>query len=214
MINRSVIAEFVRLLKRIADEHDRAKCAQLRRSLSYEPGTCFEVMPYLGPIIGKIHSEQDKRAVYLVAGWYGLWRSKVSGDSWLYPYEGLPFGRAMRSSLSADSFNVKKNEEKNIARLLNLDASGLEILVPLIIGKIARYPYIFINWGQLLEDVASWGEGSSWSPPDASRNWIHPSRRWAEDFWKSRISNPSNNDSNDLGTEKSLLLTVQKDIVV
>lgn len=214
MINRSVVAEFVRLLKRIADGNDRAKCAQLRRSLSYEPGTYFEVMPYLGPIIGKLYSEQDKRAVYLVAGWYGLWRSKVSGDSWLFSCEGLPFGRAMRSSLRNDGVNVKRSEEKNIARLLNLDASGLKILVPLMIGKIARHPYIFIDWGQLLEDVANWGEGSSWSPPDASRNWIHPSRRWAEDFWKPRIFNPSNNDSNDLDTEKLLLLTDQKDIAV
>ena len=214
MMDRSVVNSFVSMLRRIAEEHDRAKCAQLRRSLSYDPGTYFEVSPYLVPIVAKCNSEEEKRAVYLVAGCYGLWRGKITSDPWCFSEYGLSFGQAMQTALYNESKAVKESEGRRIAKFLNLDAVGLETFLPLMLGRIAKVPGLSVDWGELLEDVASWGEGSSWSPPRASSKWIHPSRRWAEDFWAPKIFNPSKNASADRDMERQSFVTDQKDIAV
>ena len=185
MITKFTENEFLDTLARIARSHDRAACAQLRRSLSYEPGEDTSIHRHLGHIASGL-GDAEQRAVYVVGGWYGLWRSKISGDTWAFDrYGGLTLGRALRRVMARGNNAVKQSEERRVARLLNLDSTGMETLVPQMIARIASVRGLHLDWGLLLRDVAQWGEGSSWVPPEAPPGWVHPSRRWAQDFWSS-----------------------------
>jgi hypothetical protein len=120
--------------------------------------------------------------MFLVAGWYGLWRQKRSGDDWSFSHEkAQKFGYAMRAALIGENKDARAGLERHLGRLLSADDDGMAALMPRMVERMAKERNVYIDWGSLLYDVANWGGGPIWVGEGHGRR--HPSKEWAKQFW-------------------------------
>lgn len=120
--------------------------AELRRSLSFDPGTYPKAFGYVEPWVQNSQLDDSRRkAYYLIAGLWALhWREDMERGGSSLGKACLLF-RNQTDSLSTD------------ARLINLLEADEEQLPNRLRQMISLLKEIPIDFKQLLEDVILWG---------------------------------------------------------
>lgn len=139
-------------------EADTAVVANLRRSLSSDPGADTRVFPLVEPWLGGITNGR-RAAVYLAAGLWALSQRRTSGS-------GVPLAQAMRRTASNTS------AEQRFTRLLDADRDELQWRLRQAI-TLLNSTNTAIDWPQLLDDLLRWESPSRFVQA-----------RWARQFWQ------------------------------
>lgn len=165
---------FIDYLQRLA-ESNRGALAELRRSLTFAPGTAPRVFPYVEPFIAADeHPDSARRqAHYLVAGFYALHPQQ----------QGVTLAKAM--GILYRKQELSPSIESRFIALLESDSETLcEPLRHCI--TLLRSHELAIDYHSLLRDLIDW------------LNPVYPERldklrrRWATDFY--RIATTSDSD--------------------
>lgn len=152
--------QFFEALTRRA-EGDTAVVANLRRSLSHDPGTFAGVFPYIEPFTQNL-SAGDRRTVYLVAGLWAQAHRRESGAPLTLP------AAMQRLAQSSGSNSV----ESRMVALLDADPDELVWRMRHAIGLTAAAG-LALDWPALLADLLRWNATTR-----------HVQQRWAREFWR------------------------------
>lgn len=149
---------------------NRGAMAELRRSLSHEPGTHVGAFPYVERHAGTRHAHDAyRKALYLVAGLFALHPEQQGGHSFAAAYGRL--GEQRKRSQKSDGI------ERRFIALLSADADSLPAhlrqAVALLVADDIPFDYV-----RLLNDVAIWLDPRRLDRLDVIR------QRWAQDFYR------------------------------
>ncbi|MGL5408640.1 MAG: type I-E CRISPR-associated protein Cse2/CasB [Shewanella sp.] len=165
---------FLDHLQRLA-QSNRGALAELRRSLTFAPGTVPRTFPYVEPFIAKNeHSESARRqSHYLVAGLFAL-----------HPeHSEVTLAKAM-GNLYCKQENSLSIEKRFIA-LLECDSESLAEPLRHCV-TLLRSHGMAINYQSLLLDLTDWLNPTRLERLDQLR------RRWATDFYRTTSQTNSN----------------------
>lgn len=156
---------FIDHLDRMRDQN-RGAFAELRRSLSFAPGTYPPAYPYVERfVVSESNANHPYRqALYLVAGLFAL-----------HPQAG-------RKSLASNLGELMRNRdsesiEKRFIALLGADPENLPNYLRQIITLLAA-DGLGVNYGSLLSDLGRWLNPYDIEARDKVR------QRWARDFYR------------------------------
>lgn len=150
-------AAFFDYLGRRADG-DTSVIANLRRSLSVEPGTDTRVFSLVEPWLGDA-SARRRAIIYLAAGLWALAQRRTAGS-------GVPLAQALRAIASNTSAELR------FTRLLDADVDELPWRLRQSI-TLLNSTGTAINWPELLDDLLRW---------DAPSRSVQT--RWARQYWR------------------------------
>ena len=149
---------------------NRGAMAELRRSLSHEPGVHVAAFPYVERYAGTRHAlDSYRRALYLLAGLFALHPDQQKGHSFAAAYGGLSEQR----SRSDKSDGI----ERRFIALLSADAQGLPAHIRQAVSLLAADNIAF-DYIRLLGDLAIWLDPRKLDRLDNVR------QRWAQDFYR------------------------------
>ena len=148
--------KFFAYLNRRADA-DTSVIANLRRSLSSDPGNDTRVFYLVEPWLGDA-SLNRRRTIYLAAGLWALAQRRTSGA-------GLPVAQALQRISKIPSAELR------FIRLLDADRDELQWRLRQAI-TVLNASGIAVDWPQLLDDLLWWD-----SPSRSVQT------RWARQFW-------------------------------
>jgi len=154
---------------------DRQACAELRRSLSFQPGTYPRAYPYVEPFINRT---TDRHWFYLVAGLFAL--SQQGSAPGVLPSNGgtdrgMSLGKAA-ARLYAERESSPSIEHRFIA-LLDADSEQLPHRLRQMVSLL-RAEELALDWGRLLDDLLGW---------EHEQRYVQ--QRWAREFY--RASQPT-----------------------
>jgi len=149
---------------------NRGAMAELRRSLSHEPGAHVAAFPYVERYAGNRHAlDAYRKALYLVAGLFALHPEHRKGSTFAAAYGRLSETR--KRSQKSDG------TERRFIALLTADAQSiptpLRQAVSLLVADDIPCDYV-----RLLNDLAVWLDPRNLDHLDAVR------QRWAQDFYR------------------------------
>lgn len=149
---------------------NRGAMAELRRSLSHEPGAHVAAFPYVERHAGNRHAlDAYRKALYLVAGLFALHPAHRKGSSFATAYGRLSEQR--KRSQKSDGI------ERRFIALLSADAQSvpthLRQAVSLLVADDLPCDYV-----RLLNDLAVWLDPRKLDRLDEVR------QRWAQDFYR------------------------------
>lgn len=160
---------FVNHLLELA-ESNRGAMAELRRSLSHEPGAYVGAFPYVERFAGARHAQDAyRRALYLIAGLFALHPLHRKGSSFALAYGRLSEQR--KSSQKSDGI------ERRFIALLSADAQSLPAHLRQAVSLLAADDLSF-DYVRLLNDLAVWLDPRKLERLDELR------QRWAQDFYR------------------------------
>lgn len=139
-------------------EADTSVIANLRRSLSVDPGTDTRVFSLVEPWLGDA-SARRRTMIYLAAGLWGLSQRRTAG-------RGVPLAQALRAISSNPS------AEQRFTRLLDADLDELPWRLRQAI-TLLNAAGMAISWPELLDDLQRW---------DAPTRSVQA--RWARQYWR------------------------------
>jgi CRISPR system Cascade subunit CasB len=159
-----------RFIKHLS-ELDRGARAELRRSLSFEPGQHVPAFRY----VERFASDDGWRrnAYYLTAGLYALHPEDAGGRN---------FGGSV-----ADLQRIHQSDstETRFLALLDADPDQLPYRLRQMVSLV-KSQSVSVNWSQLLDDLFWWG---------------HPERRvqrrWARAFYSSHVTEDERDDGSE-----------------
>lgn len=165
---------------------ERGPLAQLRRSLSDEPGNAAQFLEreiYLSNL-----GNRNFKAVYLVAGLYALIERPHDDET-----DEQAEQRASREGKSLGHLlghlyreqNERPSTEKRFLALLDADEAGLPYQLRQAVALL-KGSDIKPDWAQLLRDVSRWNH-DEWG--DDVR------RRWAREFYRTALAGQTQTDS-------------------
>lgn len=161
--------KFINHLLELA-QSNRGAMAELRRSLSHEPGAHVAAFPYVERHAGNRHAlDAYRKALYLVAGLFALHPKHRKGSTFASAY----------GHLSEQRKRSQKSEgiERRFIALLSADAQSvtthLRQAVSLLVADDIPCDYV-----RLLNDLAVWLDPRKLDHLDALR------QRWAQDFYR------------------------------
>lgn len=163
---RSFAEDFVRHLVSLA-EKDRGALAELRRSLSFEPGCYPAAYPYVERFVGPERHAMDpfRKALYLAAGIFARHPEQRAGQSLATAFGQLKIQR--------DSASI----EKRFIALLAADPESLPDHLRHAASLLSAAD-IPIDYAILLVDLARWLD------PYAREKLDEVRQRWARDFYR------------------------------
>ncbi len=179
---------FVNHLLELAGSN-RGAMAELRRSLSHQPGAYVGAFPYVERFAGARHAHDAyRRALYLIAGLFALHPplhpSQRKGSSFAAVYGRLSEQR--KSSQKSDGI------ERRFIALLSADAQSLPAHLRQAVSLLAADDLSF-DYVRLLNDLAVWLDPRQPERLDELR------QRWAQDFYRATalpvVSDASTEDS-------------------
>ena len=149
---------------------NRGAMAELRRSLSHEPGAHVAAFPYVERHAGNRHAlDAYRKALYLVAGLFALHQEHRKGSSFAAAYGRLSEQR--KRSQKSDGI------ERRFIALLSADAQSvpthLRQALSLLVADEIPFDYV-----RLLTDLSVWLDPRKLDRLDAVR------QRWAQDFYR------------------------------
>ena len=161
--------KFINHLLELA-ESNRGAMAELRRSLSHEPGAHVGAFPFVERYAGIGHAHDAyRKALYLTAGLFALHPFQRKGTSFAAAYGRL--GEQRKSSEKSDGI------ERRFIALLSADVDSLPAhlrqAVSLLVADDMRFDYV-----RLLNDLAVWLDPRKLERLDEIR------QRWAQDFYR------------------------------
>lgn len=147
--------------------HNRAAMAELRRSLSFEPGAHPKAFPYVEPFVAADAHELSagRRARYLVAGLFALHPEQQEATL------AYAFGRLYLQQDKSPAI------EQRFIGLLECDHETLPQHLRQCIQLLKAHNFA-VNYPQLLVDLETWLNPQL----DAKRDRIR--QRWARDFYR------------------------------
>ena len=153
-------------------ERDRRPLAELRRSLSFAPGSYPPAYPYIERFVGhQDHAfDASRLALYLVAGLYAS-HPELSDKSLAYALGQLLCARESESI------------EKRFIALLSADSENIHYYLRQIVSLLAAGG-LGVNFSALLDDLKIWLNPHAASQRDRIR------QRWARDFYRALESQP------------------------
>jgi CRISPR system Cascade subunit CasB len=173
--------DFIAYLANLQDR-DRRPLAELRRSLSFAPGTYPPAYPYVERFVGRQdHANDSSRlALYLVAGLYAT-HPELSDNSLAYA-----LGQLM-SLRESDSI------EKRFIALLSADAENVHYYLRQIVSLLAA-DGLGVNYAALLNDLRVWLNPHGGDQRDRIR------QRWARDFYRALESQAKSSTTQPIPT--------------
>lgn len=170
---------FIDHLQQLA-KSNRGALAELRRSLTFAPGTVPRIFPYVEPFIASDeHPDSARRlAHYLVAGLYALHPQQ----------QGVTLAKAMGALYRKQK--LSPSTEGRFITLLESNAGTLAEPLRHCV-TLLRTHNLAINYRTLLSDLTIWLNPTSPDPLDILR------RRWASDFYSAAVATNSNNSLKD-----------------
>lgn len=164
---------FIDFLQRLAGSN-RGALAELRRSLTFAPGTAPRVFPYVEPFIAADdHSDSARRlAHYLVAGLYALHPQQ----------QGVTLAKAMGTLYRKQE--QSPSIEKRFIALLESEAETLAEPLRHCVTLLRSHD-LAIDYQCLLSDLTYWLNPTRADRLDKLR------RRWATDFYRAAATTDS-----------------------
>lgn len=149
---------------------NRGAMAELRRSLSHEPGAHVAAFPYVERYAGtRLALDAYRKALYLLAGLFALHPEQHEGRSFAAAY-----GRLSEQRKRSDK---SEGIERRFIALLSADAESfpthLRQAVSLLVADKMTFDYV-----RLLSDLAIWLDPRKLDHLDKVR------QRWAQDFYR------------------------------
>lgn len=149
---------------------NRGAMAELRRSLSHEPGAYVAAFPYVERYTGTRHVlDAYRKALYLVAGLFALHPDQQKGRSFAAAY-----GRLSEQRKRSDK---SEGIERRFITLLSTDAESLPAHIRQAVSLLATDKNTF-DYVRLLSDLAIWLDPRKLDHLDKIR------QRWAQDFYR------------------------------
>jgi CRISPR system Cascade subunit CasB len=144
--------------------------AELRRSLSHEPGAHVAAFPYVERYTGTRHAlDAYRKALYLVAGLFALHPDQQKGRSFAAAY-----GRLSEQRKRSDK---SEGIERRFIALLSADAESLPAHIRQAVSLLVTDKITF-DYVRLLSDLAIWLDSRKLDHLDNVR------QRWAQDFYR------------------------------
>ncbi len=157
------VDNFIGQLEKLTRQEDRKTLAELRRSLSFEPGEYMRAFPFVMRFTSMLEGWPQK-AYFLVAGLYASHpESSAQAES---------LGRTLKRLYQAQDENPSL--ERRFLTLLESDTDQLGTHLRHLV-QLLRAKGFVPNWRTLLEDIGYWHHFES---RDRAR------RRWAQDFYR------------------------------
>jgi CRISPR system Cascade subunit CasB len=153
---------FVNFLYELAKEENRGALAALRRGLGKDPGTVFEMYPYVAPFLSPQDSSWCRSCYFVIAS--------------LFAYHPLPGGSGNLGTamgLVYQKNDMRPSIEQRFIALLNSHPDDLFDHLRYAVS-LAKSEEIPINWQSLLHDIVYWNSENR-----------YVQRRWAASFWNS-----------------------------
>lgn len=170
----SRLENFIHHLRR----QDRAAFAELRRSLSFDPGTFPPSFPFVERFVMGVRSAWERKAFYLVAGLLALVERPLEKEADTVPDEPEAsiskesrhsFGHAVAELYQARGETI--SIEARFIALLDADEEQLSNRLRQLVGLV-HADDVRIGWAQLLKDILDWNH---------DRRFVQ--QRWARDFY-------------------------------
>lgn len=160
---------FIEWLEELAKKDSKVR-AVLRRSLSFEPGTCIDTFPYVERFLKSDIGDWERKMYYLVAGlWAEHWREDRPSEKQSVAKACAEY-MLMRKKLSDSSEN---STEKRFILTIDSDESQLIYRLRQLVALLKEYP---IDFSRLLEDLLKWKNKKI-------------QITWAQDFYRSLDKN-------------------------
>ena len=151
---------FIEWLERL-NENDTKVRAVLRKSLSFDPGTYVQAIPYVEPFVKDEDNLWRRKMLYLVAGvWAAHWREGRNGTP-------LPIGKACAAHQVASG---STNTERRFISLLDADGDQLPHRLRQIVALLRDQS---IDFDHLLTGLLYWNDGQK-----------RTQNSWARDFYR------------------------------
>jgi CRISPR system Cascade subunit CasB len=165
---------FIGQLEKLTREEDRKTLAELRRSLSYEPGQYVRAFPFVERFTSTLEG-WPRQAYFLVAGLYANHQESN--------FQKESLGRTLKRLYFEQDENPSL--ERRFLTLLESDTDQLPTHLRHLV-QLLKAKGFAPHWKSLLEDI------QYWHSPDARDR---TKRRWAKDFYRPFEKASAKNDS-------------------
>lgn len=169
------LEKFIRHLR----TRDRAAFAELRRSLSFEPGASPTSFPFVERFVSAARSDWERRSFYLVAGLFALVERPLEKGVESVQEEpettGQKESRRSFGHAVADLYESRGRTPSVEARFIALLDADEEQLPNRLrqVASLLRADGVRVGWAELLESILNWNHDNRFVQ-----------RRWASDFYK------------------------------
>jgi len=175
---------FIEWLERL-NENDTKVRAVLRKSLSFDPGTYVQAIPYVEPFVKDEDNLWRRKMLYLVAGvWAAHWREGRTEARMPIGEACADFDSEKRRTMSMDDRRKPSSTEKRFVTLLDADSDQLPNRLRQMIALLKEQA---IDFDALLKGLLYWSD-------DQKRT----QNAWARDFYR----NLNHATANEYQTEK------------
>ena len=155
---------FIDWLEKLNEKDSKVR-AELRRSLSFEPGCYPSAYPYVEPFVKGEDNSWRREMHYLVAGlWAMHWRAGLSGAPTTIAKAGADYMVARGAT----------NTERRFIALLDADRDQLPYRLRQMVSLLKEYT---IDFDALLGGLLYWNNDQK-----STQN------RWARDFYRNIVS--------------------------
>jgi CRISPR system Cascade subunit CasB len=172
---------------------DRAAFAELRRSLSFDPGTHAPSFPFVESFVSDARGLWERQSFYLVAGLFALVERPLESTPATVAQDDAPepsSEKVSRRSLGhaiAELYQARgqtRSIEARFVALLDADEEQLPNRLRQLVSLL-RADGVRIHWETLLEDVLAWNH---------ERRYVQ--QQWARDFY-GQVSRSENTVKDD-----------------
>lgn len=188
---------FIKQLRELAEQENRAALAALRRGLGRPPGLAPETYPYVVPYLADKPRPREEAAYFLTAMLFALWhQGKQATPNQTTPNETTPssvqpsptppdFGaslaelRARQAHERGQAVEAGDSLERRFVALLSSEWNDLPYQLRQLVNLL-RTREVPIDWEQLLRDLQRWD--------DPNRQ---VQRHWARSFWRAAATDES-----------------------
>ena len=179
---------FIEWLERL-NENDTKVRAVLRKSLSFDPGTYVQAIPYVEPFVKDEDNLWRRKMLYLVAGvWAAHWREGMNETPMPIGKACAAFDSEKRRTMSMDDRRKPSSTEKRFVTLLDADSDQLPNRLRQMIALLKEQA---IDFDALLKGLLYWND-------DQKRT----QNAWARDYYRHLNHEADTERNNDKETSE------------